>query len=131
MLRTLSSHSILNFSSLLYHIPFIISSLTMPSLTYSSPITYSSLAFILSSRTHHSHLIISSFSNGLFITPFTLSSFIPNFSHHKWSLSSSENVKKLNFVAAILDFWQPSWIDNEEFLTLYSIHDNDHLYQFW
>ena len=45
--------------------------------------------------------------------------------------SWSENVKKLNFVAAISDFWRPSWIDNEEFLTLYSIHDNDHLYQFW
>ena len=42
-----------------------------------------------------------------------------------------ENVKKLNFVAPILDFWQPSWIGNGEFLTLYSIHDNDHLYQFW
>ena len=41
------------------------------------------------------------------------------------------NVKKLNFVAAILDFWRPSWIGNEEFLKLYSIHDNDHLYQFW
>ena len=40
----------------------------------------------------------------------------------------SKNVKKLNFVAAILDFWRPSWIDNGDFLTLYSIHSNDHLY---
>ena len=39
-----------------------------------------------------------------------------------------KNVKNLNFVAAILDFWRPSWIDNGDFLTLYSIHDNDHLY---
>ena len=38
------------------------------------------------------------------------------------------NVKKNKFVAAILDFWRPSWIDNGEFLTLYSIYDNDHLY---
>ena len=29
-----------------------------------------------------------------------------------------------------LDLWRPSWIDNGEFFTLYSIHDNDHLYQF-
>jgi len=53
-----------------------------------------------------------------------------------WSLitfykSWSENVKKMNFVAAILNFWRPSWIDNEEILTLYSIHHNEHLYQFW
>ena len=38
--------------------------------------------------------------------------------------------KKLNFVAAILDFGRPSWIDNGDFLTLYSIHGNDYLYQF-
>ena len=31
-------------------------------------------------------------------------------------------------MAAFLDFWRPSWIDNGEFLTLYSIHDNDHLF---
>ena len=43
----------------------------------------------------------------------------------------SENVKKLNFVATILDFWWPSWIDNGYFLTLYSIHLNDHSYQLW
>ena len=43
----------------------------------------------------------------------------------------SENVKKLNIVAGILDFWRPSWIDNGEFLTIYSIYDNDHLYQFF
>ena len=42
-----------------------------------------------------------------------------------------ENVKKLNFLAAILDFWQPSWIDNGYFLTLYSTYAHDHLYQFW
>ena len=32
------------------------------------------------------------------------------------------------FVAAILDFWRSFWIDYEEFLTLYCIQDNDHLY---
>ena len=37
----------------------------------------------------------------------------------------------MNFVAAILDFWRPSWIDNGYFIILYSIHGNDHLYQFW
>ena len=42
-----------------------------------------------------------------------------------------ENFKKLNFVAVILDFRLPSWITNGYFLTLYSIHGNDHLYQFW
>ena len=31
------------------------------------------------------------------------------------------NVKKLNFVAAILDFWRPSWIDNGYLISLYSI----------
>ena len=45
--------------------------------------------------------------------------------------SDVEMPKKLNFVAAILDFWRPSWIDNGEFLTLYSIHNKDHVYQFW
>ena len=34
--------------------------------------------------------------------------------------------KKLNFVAAFLEFWRPSWIDNAEFFTLYYIYDNDH-----
>ena len=53
-----------------------------------------------------------------------------------WVLSLSKNherknVKKLNFVAAILDFWRPSWTDNGYFLTLYSLHGNDHLYKFW
>ena len=33
--------------------------------------------------------------------------------------------QKINFVAAILDFWRPYWIDNGKFLTLYSIHDNE------
>ena len=45
--------------------------------------------------------------------------------------SDIEMSKKLNFVAAIFDFWRPSWIENGEFLTLYSIHDNDDLYQVW
>ena len=44
---------------------------------------------------------------------------------------SDVEMTKKKIVAAILDFWQISWIDNGEFLTLYSIHDNDHLYQFW
>ena len=35
--------------------------------------------------------------------------------------------QKLNFVTAKLYFWRPSWLDNWEFLTLYSIYDNDHL----
>ena len=34
-------------------------------------------------------------------------------------------------MAAILDFWRPSWIDNGDFLTLYSTDANDHLYKFW
>ena len=34
-------------------------------------------------------------------------------------------------MAAILDFWRPSWIDNGYFLTLYSTYANDYLYQFW
>ena len=44
--------------------------------------------------------------------------------------SDVEMSNKLNFLAAILDFSRRSWIANEEFLTLYFIHDNDHLYQF-
>ena len=39
--------------------------------------------------------------------------------------------KKLNFVAAILNFWRPSEVDNGYFLTMYSSYANDHLYQFW
>ena len=51
------------------------------------------------------------------------------------SLSLSKNherkCQKRNFMAAILDFWRPSWIDNGYFLTLYSICYSDHLCQFW
>ena len=35
------------------------------------------------------------------------------------------------FVAAILDFGRPSWIDNGYFLTMDSTYTNDHLDQFW
>ena len=45
--------------------------------------------------------------------------------------SDVEMSKKLNFVAAILDFWRPSWIDNGYLISLYSIYGNNHLYQFW
>ena len=45
--------------------------------------------------------------------------------------SDVEMLKKLYFVAAILDFWRPSWIANGYFFTLYSLHGNDHLYQFY
>ena len=34
-------------------------------------------------------------------------------------------------MAAILDFWRASWIDNGYFLILYSIQGNDHLNIFW
>ena len=34
------------------------------------------------------------------------------------------NFKKLNFVAVILDFWRPSWIDNGYLISLYSIYGN-------
>ena len=44
-------------------------------------------------------------------------------------LEMSKKIK--NFVAAFLDFWRPSWTDNGYFLTLYSLHGNDHLYKFW
>ena len=50
----------------------------------------------------------------------------------KSSRSDVEISKKLNFVAAILDFWRPSWIDNGYFdkPVLY-IYVNNHLYQCW
>ena len=40
---------------------------------------------------------------------------------HFLKKSWGKNVKALNFVAAILDFLRPSWIDNGTFITLYSI----------
>ena len=40
------------------------------------------------------------------------------------------NVKKLNF-AAILDFWQPCWIDYRYLINLNSMYGNNYLYQFW
>ena len=57
--------------------------------------------------------------------------FFLSFESYHFLKIMSENVKKLNFVAAILDFWRPSWTDNGYFLTLYSLHGNDHLYKFW
>jgi len=36
-----------------------------------------------------------------------------------------------NFVVAMLDFWQPSWIDKGYLISLYSIYGNNHFYQFW
>ena len=42
-----------------------------------------------------------------------------------------EMSKKLNFVAAILDFWRPSWNDNGYLISPYFIYGNNHLYQFW
>ena len=45
--------------------------------------------------------------------------------------SPRSDVKKLNFVEAILDFWRPSWIDNGYLISLYSVYGNNHLYQLW
>ena len=45
--------------------------------------------------------------------------------------SDVEMTKKLNFVAAILDFWRASWIDIGNLISLYSIYGYNHLYQFW
>ena len=38
--------------------------------------------------------------------------------------------KKLNFVAAIFDFWRPSLIHNGYLISLYSIYGNNKLYKF-
>ena len=63
---------------------------------------------------------------------FQLSFFLFFESYHFLKIMKRKCKKKpLNFVAAILDFWRPSWIDNGYFLTLYSIHGNIYLYQFW
>ena len=45
--------------------------------------------------------------------------------------SWGEKVKKIEFfLAAILDFWLTSWIDNGYLIILYSIYGKNHLYHF-
>ena len=44
--------------------------------------------------------------------------------------SLRQKCQKMKIVASILDFWRPSWIDNEYFVTLYSIYGTDNFYQF-